>query len=136
MNVRRQRPPSLLCSILEACSTRLVYGKPLKNVDDASLISATSDLCKRFRAMENLRTADLQKDTADTVLQQALETGLQIGIDWALGADPSDPYDDVLCEEQLATRVVADVLPELISRLYLSELLGPQPTVKEAVCTG
>lgn len=135
MNVRR-RPPSLLCSILEACSTRLVYGKPLKNVDDASLISATSDLCKRFRALENLKVADLKNDTADTVLQQALEIGLQIGIDWALGADPTDPYDNVLSEEQLAVRVVADLMPELQSRLYLSELLGPKPTVKEAACTG
>jgi hypothetical protein len=106
---------------------RISLNREMKHITDASLIKTLGDMALKFKELETT-PSDLSADTPDIVLREAITAALQIGTDWWTGSSGDGAYSDIMDENVLRERVLADLMPEMATRLYLSNVLGPKPT--------
>jgi hypothetical protein len=125
MPLANTRRTSLLASLLDGVVARISTNKPLNAVSDESLVFALTSVATRLRRLD-LSAGSMTTDTPETILAEAIAAGLRIGVNWWTGTDEIiGSYTDISDERMLKPRVLADLMPELTTRLYLCQTLGP-----------
>lgn len=111
------RAPSLLAALLDAASLRIVANKPLKAADDEMLVRALNDMAARFRLLDT-GISQGSRDSVEHIVADLVESAASIAMDWWVGSN--DDYSTLTSERLFLKRLTADLTPEYLTRLYLS----------------
>ena len=111
------RVPSLLAALLDAASLRIAANKPLKAANDEMLVRALNDMSAKFRQLDT-GISHGSRDTVEQIVADLIESTASIAMDWWVGS--SDTYSQVTSESMFLKRLAADLAPEYLTRLHLS----------------